>query len=338
GIQRAQDITLHFDDVITEDRNQLKYTRATLNQRMNRLETFSDGADERLDSFDKKFDTLSDQFTRLSTSITDLDKQGIFTRGKIEKLLRELKKGAPGELVQKAEEEIEKLKAHDYLLFENDHRGTREEIKQKAIYYAQLLKGKKNVVDIGCGRGELLELFSANKTDAIGIDINDEMIEECKSRGLKAIAGSAIEYLENQPDGSLGGVTAIQVIEHLPTDSITTFFSLVFDKLEPGGIVAAETINPTALATFCGAFYLDMTHQKPIHPLALKFMLERIGYSEVHIAYRNPFPEDIRLIPFGYDETIEGMGADFIIEYNRNIEKLNNVLFTHSDYAVIGVK
>jgi O-antigen chain-terminating methyltransferase len=116
------------------------------------------------------------------------------------------------------------------------------------------------------------------------------------------------------------------------------FFTLAYDKLAAGGQIAAETINPTCLTTFSGAFYLDMSHTKPVHPLALQFMLERIGFSEVRIEYLNPYPADIRLNTLPYNDTLASFEASFIVEYNRNVEKLNNVLFTHGDFAVVAKK
>ena len=71
---------------------------------------------------------------------------------------------------------------------------------------------------------------------------------------------------------------------------MTRFFQIAYDKLKPGATIAAETINAACLTTFCSAFYLDLSHLKPVHPLALQFLLERIGYEDVRIEYLNPIP------------------------------------------------
>ena len=309
-----------------------------LKSRMSRLEIASDRFDRRVSDIEGRTSVLSEKVAELSNTLRDVDKQGIFMRRKITKLLDELRRGE-GDTKTHATEEMAKLASYDYVLFENLHRGTREEITKKAKVYAEwFAKTPGDVLDVGCGRGELLEVFKASNITATGVDINDEMIEECTQRGLTAESGDALDFLHNKKDGELGGISAVQFIEHLPNDAMVSFFQLAYDKLASGGVLAAETINPTCLTTFSGAFYLDMTHVKPVHPLAVQFLLERIGFDEVRIEYLNPYPDDIRLIPMVYKEEISPFAAQTIVEYNRNVEKLNSVLFTHADYAIIAKK
>jgi O-antigen chain-terminating methyltransferase len=101
----------------------------------------------------------------------------------------------------------------------------------------------------------------------------------------------------------------------------------------------AETINAACLATFCGAFYLDLSHYKPLHPLAVHFLLERIGYSSVQIEYVNPFPKPSRLaqIPDSLAQD-SNLPKRVVKDYNENVMKLNNILFSNADYAVIACK
>lgn len=322
-------------DEIADDMNELRARHAGLSQRLRHAEKASDAAAVRIASIEERGESLAERLEKLATALRDVDKQGIFIKRRVEKLLDDIAARAKGtrEISEAVERERGKLEEFDYTLFENIHRGSREEIKRRMGFYAELFSGAENVLDVGCGRGELLEILRENGVTARGVDLNEEMVAECESRGLDVSAGDAMEYLKALPDGSLGGLAAIQLIEHLPMEAIAEFFKLAHEKLKPGAIVAAETINPACLTTFCGAFYLDMTHVRPIHPLAVQFLLERIGFDDARIEYLNPYPEEARLAPFPLNPASE-MDPEFVVEYNRNVEKLNNVLYSHMDYAV----
>lgn len=288
--------------------------------------------DERVETLERE---LPANVKRLEKSLRDIDKQGIFLKARVVKLLDELKAASQGQaLAGLVEKERDKLESFDYMLFENIHRGSREEIKRRLSVYIDWFKGANSVLDVGCGRGEMLELFNENKIKASGVDLNGEAVKECQGKGLHVVEDNALTYLESLPNGSLGGLTAIQFVEHLPVEVMTDFFKLAYEKLEAGATIAAETINAACLTTFCSAFYLDLSHYKPIHPLALQFLLERIGFEDVRIEYLNPYPEDIRLHPLPEDGS-SGLDGSVVHEFNQNVMKLNNVLYSHTDYAVV---
>lgn len=300
-----------------------------LSQRIQNLEKMSDEAAGRIGALEG----LSGDVGKLASALADVDRQGIFLRNRVAALLEQLEKST-GALDAKTERE--KLESFDYTLFENVHRGSRDEIRRRMKVYADLFKGAGNVLDMGCGRGELLELLKEAGISSRGVDMNEEMVAECRGRGLSVEAGDAIGHLKSLKDSSLGGLSAIQVIEHLPVEVMTEFFRLALSKLKPGAMIAAETINPACLTTFCGAFYLDMSHTKPVHPLAVQFLLERTGFKDVRIVYLNPYPDSMRLKKISLSEPPAGLESGFIAEYNSNIDKLNGVLFSHTDYAVVG--
>ncbi len=306
-----------------------------LGRRMWRLEDASEDFTARLESAEENGVDLASQVKRLTSALDDTDRQGIFLKRRIVTLLEKIENGPSANDVAVAKKEIERLDSQDYVKFENLHRGSREEIRERLKVYTTWFEGLTDLLDVGCGRGELLELFRDAGMEARGIDINETMVEKCRELGLKAETDDALLHIGKLENGSLGGVSAVQFIEHLPTEKMIEFFTLAIDKLRPGGLVVAETVNPACLATFCGAFYVDITHNKPIHPFALRFALERIGYSDVRIEYLSPYPEEIRLQPIPYTESLSGAGADLVVEYNLNVEKLNNVLFSHADYAVL---
>ena len=243
-----------------------------------------------------------------------------------------------GEVVRQVSAEREKSRGGAYLDFEDLHRGSRDDIKQRQEVYLPIFEqgvaGDAPLLDIGCGRGEFLELCEENGLAAMGVDINPEMAAYCNERGLKVEASDALEYLRKLPDGSLGGILAAQVIEHLTPGQLTELVSLAAAKLKPGAAFAAETVNPQCLTTFSGAFYLDITHQKPIHPEAARFLWRWAGLKENEILYLSPYPPDHRLETYPAQEGDKSLAAN----YNRNMDRLNQLLYSHQDYAVVGRK
>lgn len=323
-----------FNSSVVNAMRDLAYQRRRymeLSQRMQAMEKTSDEMEKRI----QKLETLPARVESLGQTLHDIDRQGIFLKNRLAAILEKVAGAQGGAAARAAVSERAKLDSHDYTLFENLHRGSREEIKKRLSVYAGWFKGADGVLDVGCGRGELLEILCSAGIKASGVDINEEMAAECGRIGLSAVSEDAIVYLGSLKDGSLGGVAAVQFIEHLPVETMTEFFRLAFNKLKPGGIIAAETVNPTCLTTFCGAFYLDMSHTKPVHPLAVQFLLERIGFSEVRIEYLNPYPENMRLKPIPLDNIALWPDPALAIEYNSNLDKLNGVLYSHTDYAVV---
>lgn len=239
--------------------------------------------------------------------------------------------------VEAVRSEREKSRGTAYVAFEDLHRGSREEIKERQQVYVPVFRDTASadtpVLDIGCGRGEFLELCRENDMPARGIDLNPEMAKYCRELGLEVAAGDALEYLRGLEDNSLGGILAAQVIEHLSLDQLTELVSLAAAKLAPGAAFAAETVNPQCLTTFSGAFYLDMTHQKPIHPEAARFLWKWAGLEQVEILELSPYPPEHLLELFaGAIDDPQSLAAG----YNRNMDRLNQLLYGYQDYAVVG--
>ncbi|MBI5522776.1 MAG: methyltransferase domain-containing protein [Desulfarculus sp.] len=223
-----------------------------------------------------------------------------------------------------------------YLAFEDLHRGSRDEIKAKqAVYLAHFKDAASQeapVLDLGCGRGEFLEAAKEAGIPARGVDINPEMAALGRQHGLEVAAGDGLEHLRALAPESLGGILMSQVIEHLSLDELTELVGLCASRLKPGGVLIAETVNPQCLSTFAGAFYLDLTHNKPIHPEAARFLWRWAGLTEVEIIYLSPVPPEHRLQP------LTSGGPELSDVFNRNVERLNNLLYSHLDYAVKGRK
>jgi len=227
------------------------------------------------------------------------------------------------------------LDSYKYVGFENLYRGSQEAIRERLESYLPYFDGAADVLDVGCGRGEFLDLLTARGISARGLDLNHEMVEVCRARGLEVTERDAVTYLEEQPDGALGGLFAAQVVEHLQPAYLLRFLDLAFQKLRPGAPIVLETLNPACWTAFFDSFIRDITHVWPLHPDTLRYLVLASGFPAARIEYRSPVAPQDRLQP------VPGLGgdaaaADFVETFNANVEKLNARMFTFLDYAIVG--
>jgi 2-polyprenyl-3-methyl-5-hydroxy-6-metoxy-1,4-benzoquinol methylase len=224
------------------------------------------------------------------------------------------------------------LDSYKYVGFEDHFRGSPHEIGDRVAAYVPLFEGARDVLDVGCGRGEFLELLREKGITARGVDMNEAMAEQSRQRGLDATAGDALSYLRAQPDGSLGGVFAAQVVEHLEPGYLLEFLATAYHKVRPGSKIVLETINAACWYAFFSSYIRDLTHVRPIHPETLRYLVIASGFQRVDIRYTAPYPEEAKLQPVSLaDGDIERS-----VTMNENMKKLNDLMFTHLDYAVIG--
>jgi SAM-dependent methyltransferase len=223
------------------------------------------------------------------------------------------------------------LDSYKYVGFEDQFRGSREAIRARLESYLPIFGGVSDVLDVGCGRGEFLELLAAAGIRARGIDLNHEMAEQCRGRGLDVTEADAVSYLSGLPDASLGGLFAAQVVEHLQPDHLLRLLELAYHKLRPGGRIVLETLNPACWVAFFDSYIRDITHVWPLHPDTLKYLVLASGFTRADVEYRTPVPPHDRL------QTLPpAAGSDLVEAFNANVEKLNARMFTYLDYAVIG--
>jgi O-antigen chain-terminating methyltransferase len=226
-----------------------------------------------------------------------------------------------------------------YLTFEEKHRGPGETIKERQRSYLRHFIGAPGrVLDAGCGRGEFLDLLREAGIPASGIDQDAEMAARAREKGLDVAVGDLFAHLAALPDGSLGGLFAAQVVEHLSTDGLVCLVRLAHAKLAPGGRFVAETINPGCLGTFSGAFYLDLTHTRPVHPEALRFLLEETGFREVDLEFSAPFPPEMKLQVLEVPRWFHEVDKDFVRVVNDNFGRLNGLIYGAQDYAAVATR
>ncbi|MGD0872459.1 MAG: class I SAM-dependent methyltransferase [Bryobacteraceae bacterium] len=209
--------------------------------------------------------------------------------------------------------------AFDYSKFAERFRGTEEYVKAGQQLYLPYFEGCRNVLDIGCGRGEFLEVMRDASIPARGIDVGAESVAVCRLKGLDAEIADVFPYLASMEEGALDGIFCSQVVEHLPPERLPEMIRLCAERLARGGVIVIETPNPECLAIFGTHFYLDPTHTRPVpHPL-LMFYLEEYGVGLMQLRRLSPAVETM--------PSLGSLPDDF-----------RGAFFDALDYAVIGRK
>jgi SAM-dependent methyltransferase len=240
-----------------------------------------------------------------------------------------------------------RLESHKYLIFEDVFRGDPDLIRERQQQYLPLFRGRSDVLDIGCGRGEFLQLLKDAGITARGIDINHAMAVHCVERGFDAHEGDALEYLRGLPADALGGLIAAQVVEHLQPDYLLALLEDAFRVLRPGSPIALETINVASWSAFFTGYVRDLTHARPIHHDTLRFFVQATGFLDVEIRFsaRLPDEEKLRSSPREVRDVdlrttgVEGRAILHLADaFDANASHLNRQLYGPQDYAVIAWK
>jgi SAM-dependent methyltransferase len=216
------------------------------------------------------------------------------------------------------------LRAGLYVDFEEHFRGSEADIRARQANDAARFRGAaRPVADLGCGRGEFLEALKAEGVTGVGCDANPVMAARAREKGLAVDAADLFTWLGAREDGSLSGITAFQVVEHLAPASLFDLVELTVRKLAPGGRVLFETVNPESVYAMRW-FWMDLTHVRPVPAPSLAQLLRVSGLKDVAVDFRSPVPES---------ESLPAGLAD-----DPRFAPLARLLFAPQDYAVTGVK
>jgi O-antigen chain-terminating methyltransferase len=178
----------------------------------------------------------------------------------------------------------------NYVDFEDKFRGSSDDLKRLQKDYVAYFGDPAQpgvVVDIGCGRGEMLELLKDVGHEVLGIDSDSGMVLTCQRKGLPAEQADALAWLSNVRAGTLKGIFCAQVIEHLPTRDVQRFVTLAAQALRPGGTLIVETIDPRSSHAMGHHFWADLSHVKPVHPATLAYLCELEGFADVAVVPRS---------------------------------------------------
>ncbi|HXG93051.1 MAG TPA: glycosyltransferase [Blastocatellia bacterium] len=177
----------------------------------------------------------------------------------------------------------------DYFMFEHRFRGTVDEIKRRQSAYINFFLDKNNVIDLGCGRGEFLELLAEHGVSATGVDNNQDMVEFCRDRSLPVVQADIFDYLSSLAKESVDGIFAAQVVEHFPPYKISELIRQCHKKLKAGGVIVIETVN-TNCSVALSNFFLDPTHVRPVPAELLRFLLEQEMFNIETLKFSSPLP------------------------------------------------
>lgn len=193
-------------------------------------------------------------------------------------------------LAAEAEAEAERSKMDKlYADFEDEYRGSRELVRMRIEPYLEWISEAGGgapgapVIDIGCGRGEWLELLAEHGLEAIGIDLNRDFVLSCADTGLKVVEGDAVQVLRSMPEGSAGAITSMHLVEHLPFEQVVALIDEALRVLRPGGLLLLETPNPENIMVGSHYFYMDPTHRNPLPPSMLRWVVENRGFAGARI-------------------------------------------------------
>jgi O-antigen chain-terminating methyltransferase len=302
---------------------------AALQQRVGELEARLRALDARLPALDARLRATDEQVAGEGVKLGQLRTSVSLQERRLTLLLEEAKRhlSDPDDQrqLQSMAAELPHVADAGYLHFEDTFRGSREEIRRRVAIYVPTLKNagagseSSPIVDLGCGRGELLEVLGNEGLKAWGVDSNAAAVEQCRALMLDVKKGDIFEWLRRLPDGSLGALTALHVVEHLPFSLVLELLDQALRVLRPGGVAIFETPNPLNLFVGASSFYVDPTHRNPVHPQTLHHLLEARGLIGLETLMLHPYPPEM-LVP----------------EDSEVARRFNRYFYGPQDYAVIG--
>lgn len=220
----------------------------------------------------------------------------------------------------------------DYAGFERRFRGDPDDVQRVLTErYLPVLDTPEVrggvVVDIGCGRGELLEVLAGRGFQVLGVEPQAELAAQTRARGVPVVQTLGADHLRGVPAGSLGAVVSFHVVEHLVVDDLVELLELAARALRPGGLFVAETPNPMTFLTLHESYLLDPTHVQPLHPALLAWLAEAAGFRSVDVSYHSP-ATSLWVPPLtGEGPLVEQLDVAF--------GRLNHQLYGPQDYSIV---
>ncbi|RMG42355.1 MAG: methyltransferase domain-containing protein [Candidatus Dadabacteria bacterium] len=312
---------------------------------LERIERINDEQTASLRTLERSlYEALNSALKDVQSNLHDLNENAAVSAEKL-KTLESVVSGIEGILASLGKKEMppeaERGESDDYadfsyLLLENRFRGSEEEIAERLSIYPPYFKGAKNtVLEIGSGRGELQKLLSEAGINCRGIDTDRAMVERARQQGFDVLHGDGIGYLRTLEDRELSGLIAIQVVEHLPQKALEELIQLAAKKVESGGKIIFETINPRSLLALSSNYFRDPTHVFPLHPDTLSYTVQLAGLKVIELKELSAVPEEARLRKIKVEEFMTPRWAALVENINRNIDQLNDLIYGYQDYCIV---
>ena len=212
-----------------------------------------------------------------------------------------------------------------YRRLEDALRGGESEVRQSVMHYVNLVRDAQPVLDVGCGRGELLTICREQGIAARGFDTNERSVADLQARGFDVTLAGIPECFAPIADASVGAVVAMHVVEHLPVEVLFAFFRETARVLRTGGLLIVETPNAESLLMSASEFWRDPTHLAPRHPAALTVLAREHGFDLDEVRAVHPFPEGTGI----------AIAPDDPPELQRALHAINDRLFAPQDLRLI---
>lgn len=288
-----------------------------VNALSHRLDEESEKLAENINQLKTSLQQSAEQIVRLKRELTAQERRALAL---LDRLDNEADSRPAAPVI--AEESVHALDAL-YADFEDQFRGERQEIKERLRVYLPFVKEAHitgDVLDLGCGRGEWLELMKDEGIEARGVDLNRIAVARSRALGFSVEEGDALAYLRGLPDGSVKTITSFHMVEHLQFEKLIKLVDECIRVLAPGGLLILETPNPENFMVGSHTFYTDPTHRNPIPSETLKFLVQSRGMSRSEILKLRPWDE----------ARIEGD--------SEIIRRFNEYFYGAPDYAVVAWK
>lgn len=281
-----------------------------------------------LEAFDRRLESLHRRIDGLKGLVDRVEVIGAEARAVRESL--EARAPSP-ELARAAADAAE---SSAYAAFENRFRRSDEALASRFAKHAgefAITPPGSAILDLGCGRGEFLQALAKSGRKGRGVESNASAVAACQAKGLDVVRGDLIEFLKSVESGSVGGVFAAQVAEHLPPPVLQALLVEAHRVLVKGGLLILETVNPRSVTGLLEVFNRDLTHQKPLHPETLSFLASAAGFADVRVEMLSPVE------PLSQLRRIDGgsaVPANVVEVFNENVDRLNALLYGSLEYAL----
>ena len=333
-----------LETALAERDRRLSVLETALAQRDHRLAALETALAER----DRRFSALTDAVAGEDRDVTALTAQQIAAQGAVSDLrasfsvlraqldVLQRRSGAPEPLPVSPLPASPALASAlpDVLVAAEVLRGDEAQITARQRRYVECFAGRRDVLDVGCGRGEFLDLLRAAGIPARGVDADADMVLRCREKGLEVECGDALAHLAALPDASLGGLFCAQVVEHWRPPALVAFIHQAARILTPGAPLVVETLNPESLLVIYRWFWADLTHERLVHPETLQYLVRAAGFQAVECRFTAPPAGPLR-IPL---LQVAGADAAALEQFNGATQYLNDLLYASYDYAIVAVR